>query len=41
MAAIVGGGANFLPGSGTGIRRYNQDSHGQALSSALMIGFLA
>ena len=32
--------ANFLPGSSTGIWRYYQDSHGKALCSALMIGFL-
>ena len=36
-----GASANFLAGSGTGIWRYNQDSHGQALCSAFMIGFLA
>ena len=36
-----GGGAKFLPGSSSGIWRCNQDSHGHALCSALMIGFLA
>ena len=33
-------GGNFLSRCGTGFWRYNQDSHGQALWSALMIGFL-